>query len=212
MYNRRMRYHFLLFLLSLIVTACGRRTPDPNILIDQAVAATLAAIPRATAVSVPNSTPYPSPTAFHLDGLFCEYQFCIGHPADMAFYDVAAVTSNQGNPSNYQTGLMAAYSSGLVLQLMWQFSPGAADPSFLLNLIVEDGLDTPVGAQEVKLIRDMNVVYTSLTTTATPVLPFGAAAAWTCGDRVFAWKVYTADEASAPGLFESALVRFNCSR
>jgi hypothetical protein len=130
----------------------------------------------------------------------------------MAFYDVSAVSSNQGNPSNYQTGLIAAYSGGLVLQVIWQFSPGTADPSFLLNLIIDDGLDAPVGTQQVKLIRDMNVVYTALTTTATPVLPFGGAAAWTCGDRVFAWKVYTADEASPPGLFESAFSRFNCNR
>ena len=207
-----MRNYFLLFLFALIVTACGRRTQDPNILIDQAVAATLAAMPQPTSVSIPLSTPFPSPTPFRLNGLFCEYQFCIGHPDDMALYDVSAVTSNQGNPSNYQTGLVAAYSGGLVLQLMWQFSPGTADPTFLLNLILEDGLDTPVGTQEVKLIRDMNVVYAALTTTATPVLPFGGAAAWTCGDRVFAWKVYTADEASPPGLFESALARFNCNR
>ena len=207
-----MHYRSLLFLLLFIVTACGRRTQDPNILIDQAVAATLAAMPRSTSVSIPISTPFPSPTPFSLNGLFCEYQFCIGHPDDMAFYDVSAVKSNQGTPSNYQTGIIAAYSGGLVLQMIWQFSPGTADPSFLLNLILEDGLDTPVGTQEVKLIRDMNVVYTSLTTTATPVLPFGGAAAWTCGDRVFAWKVYTADEASPPGLFESALARFNCNR
>ena len=207
-----MRYHFLLLLLALIVTACGRRTPDPNILIDQAVAATLAAMPQSTSVSVPISTPFPSPTPFDLRGLFCEYQFCIGHPVDMGFYDVSAVKSNQGTPSNYQTGIIAAYSGGLVLQVIWQFSPGTADPTFLLNLILEGGFDTPVGTQEVKLIRDMNVVYTALTTTATPVLPFGGAAAWTCGDRVFAWKVYTADEASAPGLFESALARFNCNR
>jgi len=207
-----MRYHFFLFIFVFIVTACGRRNQDPNILIDQSVAATLAAMPQPTSVSIPIPTPFPSPTAISLEGLFCEYQFCIGHPVDMAFYDVSAVTSNQGTPSTYQTGLMAAYSGGLVLQLMWQFSPGTADPSFLLNLIVEDGFDTTVGTQEVKLIRDMNVVYTPITTTATPVLPFGGAAAWTCGDRVFAWKVYTADEASAPGLFESALARFNCKR
>ena len=207
-----MRYHFLLFIFIFIVTACGRGTQDPNILIDQAVAGTLAAMPQPTSVSAPIPTPYPSPTAVDLNGLFCEYQFCIGHPADMAFYDVSAVTSNQGTPSTYQIGLVAAYSGGLVLQLMWQFSPGTADPSFLLNLIIEDGLDTAVGTQEVKLIRDMNVVYTQITTTATPVLPFGGAAAWTCGERVFAWKVYTADEASAPGLFENALARFNCNR
>ena len=207
-----MRYHLLLLLVPLIVTACGRRTQDPNILIDQAVAATLAAMPRPTSVSVPMPTFFPTPTPFDLKGLFCEYQFCIGHPVDMAFYDVSAATSNQATPSTYQTGLMASYSGGLVVQLLWQFSPGATDPSFLLNLIVEEGVDTTLGTQEVKLVRDMNVVYTSLTTLATPILPFGAASAWTCGDRTFAWKVYTADEASAPGLFESALARFNCNR
>jgi hypothetical protein len=73
-------------------------------------------------------------------------------------------------------------------------------------------VDNPVGSPEVKLIRDMNVIYTPITTTTTTVLPYGGAAAWTCGDRVFAWKVYTPDETSAPGLFEEALRRFNCNR
>jgi hypothetical protein len=206
-----MRYH-LFFLLVLIVTACGPK-PDPEAQIRQIVAATLAAIPKATA-SPPATLIPPIPTATPLDltGLFCEYQFCIGHPADMAFYDVSAVNSNQGTPSTYQTGLMAAYSGNLLIQLIWQFSPGASDPRFLLDLILEDGLDTSVGTPEVKLIRDMNVVYTPITTTATAVLPFGGAAAWTCGDRVFAWKTYTPDEASPAGLFDSTLSRFVCRK
>lgn len=207
MYNERMRYRSLLLALLFIVTACGRRTPDPNTQIDQAVAATLASIP--TPTSRPISTPYPSPTAFDLKGLFCEYQFCIGHPADMAFYDVSAVNSNQATPSTYHTGLMASYSSNLFILLTWQLSPGTADPQFMLDLILDD-VDTRVGTPEVKLVRDMNVVYTPITTIA--ALPFGGAAAWTCGERVFAWKVYTPDEASAPGLFESALARFTCNR
>jgi len=205
-----MRYG-LLFLFVFIVTACGPK-PDPEAQIRQIVAATLAAIPNATANPPPTPIPIPSATPFDLTGLFCEYQFCIGHPADMAFYDVSAVNSNQANPSSFQTGLMAAYSGNLLIQLMWQFSPGTADPRFLLDLILEDGLDTSVGTPEVKLIRDMNVVYTPITTTATTVLPFGGAAAWTCGDRVFAWKAYTPDEASPTGLFDSTLARFACKK
>ena len=130
----------------------------------------------------------------------------------MALYDVSAVNSNQATPSTYQTGLMASYSGNLLIQLIWQFSPGTSDPRFLLDLILEDGLDTGVGTPEVKLIRDMNVVYTPITTIATTVLPFGGAAAWTCGDRVFAWKAYTPDEASATSLFDTALARFVCKR
>ena len=203
--------HRLLFLFVFIVTACGPK-PDPEAQIRQIVAATLAAIPNATANPPPTPIPIPSATPFDLTGLFCEYQFCIGHPVEMAFYDVSAVNSNQANPSTYQTGLMAAYSGNLLIQLMWQFSPGTADPRFLLDLILEDGLDTSVGTPEVKLIRDMNVVYTPITTTATTVLPFGGAAAWTCGDRVFAWKAYTPDEASPTGLFDSTLARFACKK
>ena len=196
----------------LLLTACTLPRANPDEQIQQAVAATLAAIPKATVSLPPTPIPIPTATPFDLTGLFCEYQFCIGHPADMAFYDVSAVNSNQANPSTYQTGLMAAYSGTLLLQLIWQFSPGTSDPRFLLDLILEDGLDTSVGTPEVKLIRDMNVVYTPITTTATTVLPFGGAAAWTCGDRVFAWKAYTPDEASPAGLFDSSLARFVCKK
>jgi len=203
-----MRSHFVLMILLFILTACGQRT-DPNSQINQAVAATLASIPTPTPNPIP--TPHPSPTAFDLKGLFCEYQFCMGHPIDMAFFDVGA-QQNAGAPSSYSQGLLASYNANLFIQMMWQISPGTADPQFLLDLILTKGVDARVGNPEVKLIRDMNVVYTAITTTATPVLPYGGAAAWTCGERVFAWKVYTPDEGSAPGLFESALARFTCNR
>lgn len=203
-----MRSHFILIILVFILTACGQRT-DPNSQINLAVAATLSAIPTSTPNPIP--TPYPSPTAFDLKGLFCEYQFCVGHPIDMAFFDVSA-QQNAGAPSTYAQGLLASYNANLFIQMMWQVSPGTADPQFLLDLILTKGVDSRVGNPEVKLVRDMNVVYTAITTTATPVLPYGGSAAWTCGERVFAWKVYTPDQGSAPGLFESALARFSCNR
>lgn len=204
-----MRYRFLLLILLLIVTACGRRTPDPNTQIDQAVAATLSSIPTPTSNPIPTS--YPTPTPFDLRGLFCEYQFCIGHPQEMAFFDVNA-QQNTGAPSTYAQGIIASYNANLFIQVIWQISPGTADPQFLLDLILDEGIDTRVGNLDVKLIRDMNVVYTPITTTAGPVLPYGGAAAWTCGERVFAWKVYTPDEASPTGLFETSFARFNCNR
>lgn len=129
----------------------------------------------------------------------------------MAFFDVNA-QQNTGSPSTYTQGILATYNANLFIQLIWQISPGTADPQFLLDLILDEGIDTRVGNLEVKLIRDMNVVYTPITTIASVVLPYGGAAAWTCGERVFAWKVYTPDEASARGLFESAFARFNCNR
>ena len=79
-----------------------------------------------------------------------------------------------------------------------------------LDLILEPEVDTRTGNMEVKLIRDMNVLYTPITTTATEVLPNGGAAAWTCGDRVFAWKAYTQQDGQAAILFEEAIQRFRC--
>jgi hypothetical protein len=202
-----MRQQFLLLLL-LIVSACTPKN-DPGMQVDQAVAATLAAMP--TPISNPIPTPYPSPTPFDLKGLFCEYQFCVGHPIDMAFFDVSA-QQNAASPSTYSQGLIAAYNANLFIQMLWQIAPGTADPQFALDLILDERLDARVGTLDVKLIRDMNVIYTPITSTATPLLPFGGAAAWTCGDRVFAWKVYTPDEPSGRALFDAALNRFVCSR
>ena len=198
----------ILVSLLLIVTACAPK-PNPDAQVAQAVIQTLAAIPSVTAA--PISTPYPSPTPSDLRGLFCEYQFCIGHPIDMAFYDVSA-QQNVAAPSTHSQGILLAFNGNLFIQVIWQLAPGAADPQFMLDLILDDGLDVRVGNLDVKFIRDMNVIYTPITSTATPLLPFGASAAWICGDRAFAWKAYTPDESSAKTLFDTAFARFVCSR
>ena len=206
-----MKYRLILFLL-VTLTSCSfpnRTAATPSVPIEDAIATTLASLVTNTPRSV--STPIPTATPFDLRGLFCEYQFCIGHPQDMAFYDVNA-QQNVGSPSTYSAGILASYNTNLFIQVMWQISPGAADPTFLLNLALDQETDARTGNQEVKMIRDMNVIYTPITSTASPSLPYGGAAAWTCGDRVFAWKAYTPDETSAPDLFEEALKRFNCNR
>lgn len=209
LYNQRMRYS-LFFLSLIILSACSFPASSNNDQqIQQSVAATLASIP--TGAPAPVLTPYPSPTPADLKGLFCEYQFCVGHPVDMAFFDVSA-QNNSASPSTYSQGLIAAFNGNLFIQMLWQLSPGTADPQFMLDLIIDKDVDTRSGNMEVKLIRDMNVVYTPITTTASPVLPYGASAAWTCGERVFGWKVYTPDEGSAQTIFDSAFARFVCNR
>ena len=203
-----MRYFALFVVLAFIVTACGQKT-DPNTEINQAVAATLSSIP--TQTSRPLPTPFPTPTAFSLQGLFCEYQFCIGHPSEMAFFDVNA-QQNAGSPSSYSQGLIASYSPNLFIQAIWQIAPGTSDPQFMLDLILDSRVDTRTGTPNVTLVRDMHVIYTPITSTVSPVLPYGAAAAWTCGERVFAWKVYSPTAENTKALFDAAFDRFICNR
>lgn len=199
-----------LSLILLLTAACKpKTTQDPNFEIQQAVQATLAAMPTAERIIPP--TPYPSPTPFSLAGLFCEYQFCLGHPVDVSFFDVSA-QQNPAAPSTYSQGLLAAFNGNLFIQVIWQIAPGTADPKFLFDTLLNPAIDTPTQSLEVFLIRNMNVVYDNIATSATPTLPFGGAGAWTCGDRAFAWKVYTPQAETARALFDEMLNRFTCGQ
>ena len=128
----------------------------------------------------------------------------------MAFFDVSA-QNNTASPSTYSQGLLAAFNGNLFLQMIWQLSPGTADPQFMLDLILDD-VDTRIGDLNVSLIREMNIIYTPITTTATPVLPYGAIGVWICGDRAFAWKVYSPQADNTQGLFDNAIDRFRCNK
>jgi hypothetical protein len=79
-----------------------------------------------------------------------------------------------------------------------------------MDLILEDGLDAPLGTYNLRLIHNINVLSSPITTTASPLLPFGGVAGWVCGERAFAWKVYTAQDGTAEALLQEALARFRC--
>ena len=194
-------------LFLIILTACAPKS-DPNIQIQRSVLETVAALPTDTSQPIPIAPPTPPP--FDLKGLFCEYQFCVGHPVDMSFFDVSA-QNNPASPSTYSQGLIAAFNGNLFIQMIWQLAPGTADPQFILDLILDGEVDTRTGNLDVKLVRDMNLIYTPITSTATPILPFGAAGAWTCGERAFAWKVYSPQADNTQALFDQAIDRFRCN-
>jgi hypothetical protein len=213
----KMRLLSALALLALLASACGSLgipTPSREQEIQLAVAGTLSSLPRST--SIPPPTPYPTqpePTPVSLIGVFCEYQFCIGHPQDMAFYDVNAAT-NQANPSNYTQGVLAAYTTSLFIQVLWQPAPGATDPLFILDLILQygGGADARSGDVQQVSIGDQNVFLVPIipVNAASGTLPYGGAAAWLCGGRAFAWKTYTSQDGQAVGLLNEAVGRFQC--
>ncbi len=195
----------------LFASACGSNNvvgPSREQLIQIAVAETLSSLPRPTAAPPP--TPYPTFTPVALSGIYCEYQFCIGHPADMAFYDVSAA-QNQISPSTYSRGILAAYNSNLFIQLIWQDAPGVTDPQFMIDLILQDG-GTRNGDVQPLLIGPLNVFFVPITPTAgaASTLPYGGAAAWMCGGRAFAWKAYTPQQDLATSLLQDSLARFRC--
>ena len=201
----------LLLTGSFLLGACAPKTPDPQLLIALAVRQTVAAIP--------TGTPYPTPlkaltsTPNSLAGIFCEYQFCIGHPLDMAFYDVDAVQSNQNAPSTIGQGILASYNRSLFIQVVWQDASGATDPQFMLDVITQSAGDAKNGNVEPILIGNLNVFYVVITPTpsAASTLPYGGAAAWLCGQRAFAWKAYTPQVDLTKNLLNETLRNFRCA-
>jgi hypothetical protein len=191
------------------MSACLPSSPDPNIQIQIAVLQTVAAIP--TYTPYPRPPVPPTPTSLNLSGLFCEYQFCIGHPPEIAFYDISAV-QNQTAPSTFAKGNLAGYNiPNLLILLLWQVNQSnTTNPQFMLDLILSDGLGTRSGALGAQLIGDLNVTFVPITTTTN--LPNGVAAAWICGGRAFAWKALTQGPDIAKNLLLDALRRFQCNK
>jgi hypothetical protein len=192
---------------SLLLAACGTPTvtPNPQSQINAAVAATIASIPTATAYPIP--TPIPSPTNFSLDGLFCEYGFCIGHPTDMVLIDEGARHSPP-SPSARANGILIGYTESLFIQVTWQISNPNFNPQTTMQLVMEEQ-ETLQGNFDALLIRDMNIYYQPISTVTK--LPYGGIATWQCGGRDFTWKIYSPQDNLASEFLKQSLERFRCS-
>jgi hypothetical protein len=201
MFRKAFIFSLTLFLLS----ACKpKASVIPTNNIAASVAGTLTALPQPT--PLPTYTPFPTftPDSPPLEGLFCEYQFCIGHPVDIALFDAR----DPKEPSQYSDGMLAAYRADLFNLVIWQYNHGTDDPQFMLDLVMDANVDTRVGTLDVGLLGDLTTFYSPITNTTS--IPAGGVAAWVCGDRAFGWKIYTPSEEIAKILFGEALGKFRC--
>lgn len=173
--------------------------------IQAAVAATLAQISSPT--PEPTSAE-PPPTPLALEGIFCEYGFCIGHPAEIYLVDASTIR-NPAAPSTRAYGILFGFSPSLFLQTVWTTSGPAFDYAVTQRYILEEK-DALLGGVDVQLVRNLNVYTQAIGPTASDILPFGAVAVWQCGGRDFAWKVYTPQDGMAAALLAQALQRFRC--
>ena len=203
------RYFICSILPFLLLAACAPKpTPNPDSQIQLAVAQTIAALP--TYTPYPTLRVPPTGTPMNLSGLFCEYQFCIGHPVSISFFDLDAQRNPQ-TPSSISQGILVAYDPTVVIQVIWQDATGASDASFMLDTNMDGKIDSKSGDLKAFQINGLSVDYVPITTTATSSLPFGGAAAWICGGRAFAWKAYTPQAELAASLLNEALQKFRCN-
>ncbi len=202
------RLFFILLAVTITLAACQPATPTPESVetrIEQAVAATLAAIPAPS--PLPPPTLPPAPTPFVLDGIFCEYSFCTGHPADIYLADASTIR-NPASPSTYNYGILYGFNANLYIQMVWTLSSPSFDPQLTMRYILEER-EQPQGNLEARLVGKFNVFYQPINTIAEK-LPYGGVAAWQCGGRDFAWKAYAPNQEMIPSLLQQALERFRC--
>ena len=204
------RYFICIFIPVFLFASCAPKpTPNPDAEIQLAVAQTIAAIPTYTPYPTPRIPPTATPMI--LNGLFCEYQFCIGHPVSIAFFDLDA-QHNPQTPSSITQGILVAYDPTVVIQVMWQDATGASDASFMLDTIMDSKIDSRSGDLKAFQVGDLNIDYVAITTSATSSLPYGSVATWLCGGRAFAWKAYTPQADLAASLLHESLQKFQCNQ
>lgn len=205
-----MRRLFFLSLLTLtLLAACGAdptpAPPQPDV-VATSVAAALTALPQAAPPTpYPTYTPYPTAD---LSGLFCEYQFCLGHPANFPLFDLEVVNNYTTNRSDYSQGNLIGFNDQLYIFVVWNQFSGQFDPNVALTIVL--GEDLP---GRTIISEDMNgraVTYLTLESTPSEVVPFGLAAVWKCGDRWFGWKVYSMNDGQVLDLLWEAVSRFTC--
>lgn len=205
--NRLFLLTLTIFLVTgVILASCSAPpTPSPDAQIRAAVAATLAAIPSVTPYPIPTTAP--SPTPYSLEGVFCEYGFCVGHPQDFYLIDQGA-TRQPPIPNTYGYGILFGYSQTLFVQMAWTTSGPNFDPQLTMKFILEEK-ETLQGSLDAQLIGKLNIFYQPITT-VTASLPFGGIASWQCGGRDFVWKIYTPQDGMAPALLKQAVEKFRC--
>ena len=190
--------------------ACAGPQPDRDSQIGWAVQATLQSFPGTDSKSPP--TPLATATEISLDAVFCEYGFCVGHPQGLPLFDlVAKQNPNSLVASTRAEGTLASSATSVFIEFRWMSTFADPDPAVMLDLILEDRYDVPVGQPEVLTAGPLTAYFVVLETTAAEALPHGGAAAWRCGGRQFAWKVYTARAPLPRQYLMEALRTFRCT-
>jgi hypothetical protein len=186
-----------------ICTACGPAAAAPP---SEVVASPAAISPLPTYTPYPTLTYYPTP---NLAGLFCEYEFCIGHPADVVLFDLEVVNQVVTNHSSYAQGNLLGFNGFFYVFIVWTQLAGEFDPAVMIDFTLRG--DRTHGTVFSESMGGRTVSYALLASTASPaVLPYGLAAAWQCGDRVFGWKVYVSQDGQGQAYLHQALERFAC--
>ena len=219
---------FLFFLLisAAILMGCGPNEEEIANQVSESVELTVEAIPTTTPYTtqtaqpsatpyptltpLPSATPYPTSTSFptpDLANLFCEYGFCIGHPADAYLVDVDAPE----DWSTFSEGSVFGIEGDTVIGVFWETKTEEAwdIESEVLDLIDED--EEIQGELVQETIGNIFVAYAIFHSQDPSVnRPYRLGASWHCGNRGFVLIFLSNRDDVVFDFMQSSLEKFSC--
>lgn len=166
--------------------------------------------PNPTATPYPEPTPYPTYTPYpepepqlpDLTNLFCEYEFCIGHPTEAHLTDIQA--PEEWN--TYRNGVVMGVSATGILAVEWHIRTRT---EWNLENEIDEMIDkdTPLADVTEEMMGQYSVAYRPFQTTD----KYGVAGAWYCGERGFKAMVLVDDEDEGLDMLRQAMEAFTCA-
>jgi len=221
MINKRIIASLGIILTVFVVTiSCGFLTTSPE------PTATPTDTPSPEPTAYPTHTPYPEPTAYptftpypthtpypsqvlDISNLFCEYDFCIGHPATLYLTDPSGI-DQVDEWNTYGFGILVGVN-GTLMMLEWDASTEAEwDAQFEIEDMLSNE-DVIRGDATEEMIGDFKVTYAEYEyMDLSRLRPYGVVAAWFCSNRGFVLDISTQREGIATDLVKQSIERFTC--
>lgn len=165
--------------------------------------------PAPTYTPYPTYTPFPEqkPVITDIDDLYCDFSFCIGHPAGAYLTDVDA----PDEWSEYEIGvLIGVNASGSWMGLDWEKIGKSEWQLEEQALDIANSLGEAQGDVRMETVGNFDVALVSSVDDEDEDLPYGSNAAWHCGDRGFRASVFAKNESLPEVLLLEAIARFTC--
>lgn len=232
--NRIKKFVILFLFLIIILAGCGQSEEEIATHIAASAEETVAALPTATpyptstpyptftpfpdlptATPYPTLTPYPTPTAIstNLEGLYCNFDFCIGYPQDpiaaIPDYARSFIDEIVGDLNTFEEGGYSWLTNDVLIFMNWYVQRTDSPKEHVENAL-DDPDYTDVGVVTEATINNLEVAYAPYQATDSTV-PYRLFTVWRCGDRLFSYSIRSEEDVDLMPLLEKALNRFTCS-
>ena len=234
--SRTNHFAMLLLFTVIILVGCGPSEEEIAAQVASSVIETVEAVPTVTPyptltpfpeptpyptfTPLPTSTPFPTftplptstPVTTDLDGLYCNFGFCVGYPQEpnvaIPNYATDFLDEIVGELNTVEEGGYVWLTDDVLVFLHWYVRSGS--PKDRVENALDDPDYTDVGEVIETTINDIEVAYAPYQAVES-VVPYRLFSVWRCGDRLFYYSIRSEEDIDLTPVLESAISSFVCS-